>query len=119
MARIRELADRQKQQNFTEELEVLRGALARSVQMYGLRKTAREVSMSPAGLSRLVEGGQVYSQTLRKLRAWRATWELHHGSPDEAAETAMRVLLEGVRPDRRSDAAGRLREVLASFEAPK
>ena len=104
-------------QDLEAEIATIRGALDRSVEMYGLRSTAREVAMSPTGLRGLIDGREAYSQTFRKLRAWHAVWQARHGRLDDADEVALRVLLEAVPTDRRANASARLRELLTDLRS--
>jgi hypothetical protein len=48
----------------------IRAALWRYLDGESLRQTAREVGMSPTGLSNFLNGAQPYTPTVRKLRKW-------------------------------------------------
>lgn len=48
----------------------LRSAAAARVEATSLRRTAREIGLSPTGLSKFLSGTKPYMKTLRKLRRW-------------------------------------------------
>lgn len=48
----------------------IRPVLWRYLEGESLRQTAREVGMSPTGLSNFLNGAKPYTPTVRKLRAW-------------------------------------------------
>jgi len=108
---------RQTPEEAAAEMTAIRNALARSIEVHGLRHTARELRMSPTGLHGLVEGRRAYTQTERKLRAWWAGWEQRQGNRDTAEDAALRVLVATVPAEQRNVATGRLQEVLAGFRA--
>jgi len=48
----------------------IRAALWLCLKGASLRQTAREVGMSPTGLSNFLNGAKPYTPTVRKLRKW-------------------------------------------------
>jgi len=50
----------------------IRAALWAYLEVASLRQTAREVGMSPTGLSNFLNGAKPYTPTVRKLRTWYA-----------------------------------------------
>ena len=61
------------------QIELIRAALWRHVQKESLRRAAREVGMSPTGLSNFLHGSTPQRPTLRKLVAWHMA---HAVEPD-------------------------------------
>jgi hypothetical protein len=98
-----------------QELRHVREALAESIDVFGLRATARELKMSPTGLSNLVDGTVPYGKTIRRVRAWYAQWHQRHGQPDVADEMALRVLVATVPEERRAAAVEQLAELLGKL----
>jgi hypothetical protein len=58
---------------FAREIESYRAALREYLDFNSLRQAAREVGLSPTGLSNFVNGAEPYVPTIRKLRAWMAS----------------------------------------------
>jgi transcriptional regulator with XRE-family HTH domain len=54
--------------------ESIRTALWRYLESGSLRAAAREVGMSPTGLSNFLHGGMPRGPTLKKLREWYRVW---------------------------------------------
>lgn len=57
---------------FQREVQTYRDAMLRYLDHVSLRQAAREVGMSPTGLSKFCDGGEPYSRTVLKLREWYA-----------------------------------------------
>ncbi len=57
---------------FARHVDGIRTALRRHLDAVSLRQAAREVGMSPTGLSKFLEGSEPYMPTVMKLRAWHA-----------------------------------------------
>lgn len=55
---------------FSQELGEIRRALQLYLDEASLRQAAREVGMSPTGLSKFLDGAEPYARTVKKLRAW-------------------------------------------------
>jgi len=58
---------------FEREIEGYRAALREYMDFNSLRQAAREVGLSPTGLSNFINGAEPYVRTIRKLRAWMAS----------------------------------------------
>ncbi|HEX8432585.1 MAG TPA: hypothetical protein VF625_14945 [Longimicrobium sp.] len=96
-----------------DPLARLREALGREVDSRSLRITARQVGMSPSGLSNFLDGTPPTGSTSRKLEAWLASC----APPARAhsADTALavlRVLTRELHPRRQAEAVVRLLSVL-------
>ena len=96
-----------------EELVDVRDALRERVAMTSLRGTARELKMSPTGLSGFIDGTTLYIKTARRARAWYAAWSSRRGATDEADEIAIGVLVSTIGEERRGAATEELRETIA------
>jgi hypothetical protein len=57
---------------FARHIEEIRAALRRHLDEASLRQAAREVGMSPTGLSKFLDGAEPHMRTVGKLRAWHA-----------------------------------------------
>jgi hypothetical protein len=95
-----------------ELLREVRNALEIRRAETSLRATAREVGLSPTGLSQLLQSATPYRRTVQRLLAWYANWLGARGSRDVATEHALSVLLDRVPPDRKADARKDVLEVL-------
>jgi hypothetical protein len=98
-----------------EEFASIRAALRESVEVHSLRGTARELSMSPTGLRGVIDGNMPYVKTLRRARAWYATWLFRHGATDKADELAISVLVSTMEEEDREGAAEQLRQKVAQL----
>jgi hypothetical protein len=91
---------------FPHSIARLRETVQTRVRASSLRAVAREVGMSPSGLEKFLSGGNPYSGTRRKLYNW---WLRSQGEPtvprlsSEAADGALRLLLQDVAPERRDE----------------
>jgi hypothetical protein len=54
------------------DLSAIRNAIVQRVQKNGLRRIARQVGMSPSGLSKFLHGAAPYEKTRLKMAAWSA-----------------------------------------------
>ena len=97
------------------DLNVVRDALAESVEVNGLRVTAKRLSMSPSGLRNLIDGAAPYGKTVRRMQAWYAEWCHFHGSLDTADRLAIEVLVATVPAERRQAAVDQLEVVVGSL----
>jgi hypothetical protein len=70
---------------FARNIDEIRAALRRHLDEASLRQAAREVGMSPTGLSKFLDGAEPYLPTVMKLRAWHAA---HARGPGEPAGNA-------------------------------
>lgn len=87
-----------------QQIPTIRDLVRRRVEETGLRKVARQIRMSPSGLSSFLEGTAPYQKSIRKLHAWYRR-ELATGEPPVDVETtaaALRVLARLVPPAGRS-----------------
>lgn len=83
-----------------------------------LRKVARDVGMSPTGLSKFMDGAQPYARTYSKLRNWYV--RRGHRSPSldaEGAWVAIRMLTAHLPDLERAECQRRLLQVLAETSA--
>lgn len=78
-------------------LEVVRDAVKRAVAQRSLRQVAREVGLSPRGLTLFLEGNRSQSGTALKLRDW---YVLHGaaavGVSGDTAAASLEQLLDGL-----------------------
>ena len=103
--------------NSDEVLNRIREAASLIRTETSLRKVARDVGMSPTGLSKFMEGAQPYAHTYSKLRNWYVRKGTHLSPLDTNDAQAAIDMLTGHLPDReKAECQGRLLEVLA--EAP-
>lgn len=103
-----------------DEMTMVRSALRERIREVGLRRTAREVGMSPAALSALVESGsRPYRRTWELLRAWHAG-QLESPPPPDARETrrALLALTRDLSPAQRHRVVRRLERVLRDARTP-
>lgn len=91
-------------------LDRMREALATRVEATSLRSVAREVGMSPTGLQKVLGGADSYSRTRRKLERWYVREASRYGGGLDAAavSAALRVAVQDLPPDRRSETLDRL-----------
>ncbi len=73
--------------------KVLRSAARDRVADTSLRKVAREIGMSPPGLSLFLDGGSLRSETLAKVRAWHVKDTGANVPSVETARTALDLLV--------------------------
>lgn len=59
-------------EGFRRKVQSYRDALLRYLNHTSLRQAAREVGMSPTGLSKFCDGAEPYDPTVLKLREWYA-----------------------------------------------
>lgn len=84
----------------------VRSTAQRRMDATSLRAVARQVGMSPSGLSKFLAGAHPYSKTLARLRAWYL-WQGEQPatlSPQEAL-AALQLLTSPLPMNRRPDAA--------------
>jgi hypothetical protein len=89
-----------------ELVEVFRTAARQRTDAASLRAVARQVGMSPSGLSKFLDGASPYAKTLARLRAWYL-WQHENPatlSPQEAL-AALQLLVAGAPMNRRPEAA--------------
>jgi transcriptional regulator with XRE-family HTH domain len=105
----------------SEAIRKMRQAVIEHVDNTSLRKVARQLGMSPAGLKKFMEGGAPYTPTLRRLRKWypRYTAATAGGTVDPRdAAAALALLLHELPPDPRGQtAAGILQSLASAYEA--
>lgn len=94
--------------------DLLRELAAGGVQTTSLRNVARQLGMSPSGLSKVLRGSRSQAATRRRLERWivwnRARGEEPRVSP---AEYAARVVVHGLPSHRQAHALSRLGDALA------
>ena len=93
-------------------IDVIRRELERAVDQTSLRQVAREVGLSPRGLSLVMGGSRVLRKTGRKLRDWYVRRAVEVGPSAELAAAALDILLEGVARSEREYAADMVVSVL-------
>jgi transcriptional regulator with XRE-family HTH domain len=95
----------------------LRERLALRIEETSLRQVARELGMSPSGLQKVLEGGQPYGKTTRKLAGWYIRDQSRYGGTvtAAAAAAALNVLLQDLPPARRHAGQRRLVELLGEL----
>lgn len=104
-------------------LAKIREALALEVESASLRRSARNVGMSPTGLRKFLDGADPYAVTRRKLERWYVRERPAYGSEVTAvvAQNALRLLVQDLPPGRRDHAIRSLltglREEYARAEA--
>ena len=94
------------------------GPFKLSVELYGLRPTARELALSPTGLNNLLVGTNPYSKTASLMRTWYADWLLRESPLDEAGELTLEVLANSVAPEQRQQLTTDVRALLRRNDAP-
>lgn len=77
-------------------VEAMREAVRLAVSAKSLRAVAREVGLSPMGLSNFLNGRQPYTATRRKLTLWYAEHGSQLGAREDAVRAALDILLEGL-----------------------
>ncbi len=83
-----------------------------------LREVARDVGMSPSGLSKFLDGAQPYSRTFNKLRAWYVRrGGRRPDMPAADALAAIGMLLSDVPDERKTDCQRLLLECLQTVYA--
>lgn len=94
--------------------DVLRELAAGGVRNTSLRSVARQLGMSPSGLSKVLGGSRSQAATRRRLERW-IVWNRARGEESRVppAEYAARVVVHGLPSHRQADALSRLGEVLA------
>jgi len=96
-------------------LDRLRAAAQRAVGETSLRKVAKDVGLSPMGLSLFLTGEteQPYPPTMRKLEEWFARDAARsRGTDSETAAAALFLLVGGLPPERGEAARRSMLEVL-------
>jgi phage terminase small subunit len=97
-----------------EQLETIRGAILRHVADTSLRHAAREIGLSPSGLSNfLTRVSTPYGKTRAKLLAWfsRHGWQMLDSS-EAAARAALALLVEGLPEEGRDDTRRKIVEAI-------
>ena len=87
---------------FALRVETYRSALRQYIGENSLRTAAREVGMSPTGLSKFMDGTEPYVPTVSKLRAWYASHSVPRAPagpprPPEAEHEHLRLLRAAVQ----------------------
>lgn len=96
-----------------DPLARLREAVGREVDSRSLRLAARQVGMSPSGLSNFLEGTPPTGATSRKLERWLASCaQPARAHSAESALAVLRVLTRELHPRRQAEATVRLLSVL-------
>lgn len=82
------------------DLAILRASLGWQVAATSLRRTARDVGMSPTALQSFLEGAAPYSETRHKLVSWyvRFQCDTDRGAVDRASAGAALALLTAHLP---------------------
>ena len=89
-------------------VEQLREAVIEAVAVSSLRAVARQIRMSPTGLSKFIDGAAPYNPTIRRLRQWHEAWVA--ADPERRLVEAVNALLVLVDPaDRDRARAGVVR----------
>ena len=88
-------------------VEAIRQAARLATEATSLRAVARGVGMSPMGLRHFLDGRRPYSATLRKLNVWFVAHSAEQaaGFSEDAARSALAVLLDGIPEAGRDQAA--------------
>lgn len=90
-------------------------ALQLRIASTSLRRTAREVGLSPTGLSMLFEGRSPQPQTHHKLTAWFARDAAGAGdASDDVIDATLCLLAQHLPAERRREAVDAVREAVAS-----
>lgn len=85
-------------EGFTRRIYEIRATLSGHVELTSLRQAAREVGMSPTGLSNFLGGAEPYMPTLSKLGTWYEARGRDGGEPMPVQpDAALDVLREAVR----------------------
>jgi hypothetical protein len=93
-------------------VEQLREAVIEAVGASGLRAVARQVRMSPTGLSKFIDGAAPYNPTIRRLRQWHEAWV--KADPERRLDEAVTALLVLVEPEDRNRVRAGLTRLLKS-----
>ncbi len=93
-------------------IEAMREAVRLAVSIKSLRAVAREVGLSPMGLSNFLNGRQPYTATRRKLTLWYAQHGAELGAREDAVRAALDILLEGLPTKGRERAMEAVLEVV-------
>jgi hypothetical protein len=96
-------------------IDVIRRELERAVDQTSLRQVAREVGLSPRGLSLVMAGSRTLRKTSRKLRDWYVRRAAVVGPSPELAAAALDILLEGLGSVGREHAAVAILGVIESM----
>ena len=101
-------------------ITVLRETARLRVQAGSLRRTAREIGLSPTGLQGFLDGSEPYAPTMQKLLEWYVQEETRRAiqlSP-ESADAALALLVRHIPEPRRARAVRHLLRTLASEGGP-
>lgn len=87
-------------------VSALREAARLRVQATSLRKTAREIGLSPTGLQGFLDGTEPYAPTIQKLLEWHVREESRKGMElgADTADAALSLLVRHLPEPRRSEA---------------
>jgi transcriptional regulator with XRE-family HTH domain len=111
---------RKMNQRASDYIRKMRQVVAEHVDNTSLRKVARQLGMSPAGLRQFLDGAAPYTPTLRRLRRWYPRYAAQAAGnvdPRDAA-TALTLLLHEFAPDPRGEVAAEILDTLAgAYEA--
>jgi transcriptional regulator with XRE-family HTH domain len=105
--------------SISEQISAIRTAATRHVAETSLRHVAREIGMSPSGLSNFLQRVNTpYGKTRAKLLAWfsRSGW-LHLDSSEAAAHAALSLLVNGLPAHGREDAQRGIVELIRRAHA--
>ena len=94
----------------------LRDAVRARIQATSLRRTAREVGLSPSGLQGFLDGAHSYGPTLHRLREWYVRVQVTVPGPisPDTADAAAHLLTRHVALPERTGAYRRFLQSLAS-----
>ncbi|HEU4558076.1 MAG TPA: hypothetical protein VFS20_09510 [Longimicrobium sp.] len=93
-------------------IEAIRAAVRLAIAEKSLRAVAREVGLSPMGLSNFLNGRQPYTATRRKLTLWYAEHGAQLGAHEDAVRAALDILLEGLPAKGRERGVGVVLDVV-------
>ena len=94
-------------------VRILREAVRRALRGRSLRTVAKEIGMSPMGVSSFLEGGGPYAVSELKLMGWYLAHGVDEPEPSAESVRVIRALLvDGFPPDERNAAAKKLADAL-------
>ena len=95
--------------------KLLRAAAADRVEATSLRGVAREIGISPPGLSYFLEGTSPHTRTLEKIRAWHHRQVGPNGTSAVTACTALFQLVAHLPHDERGAAIRMILTIVAAL----
>jgi hypothetical protein len=84
-------------------IDVIRAAVRTAIENSSVRQVARDVGMSPTGLTMALEAENPRAATMRKLREWYVRWAATERAIDPISVRAALDLLLGDLPARARD----------------